>query len=656
MVTVRKGSKKKGRSRKENIQAAEEQKREASQFLDRRTWLAAFSVAVLTFIVFLPALGNDFVNWDDPQFVYRNHHIMSFGYDFFRWSFTNRETQWSPLRWISHAIDYKLWGVNPMGHHLSSIILHSLNTLLVVLLVVKLFEAIRSKLSFSEKAEEERFWRRAVITGIVTGILFGIHPLRVESVVWISERKDVLYTFFSLLSIMCYLEYSASFRKKHRGLFYLACLSCFILAVMSKATAVSLPLVLILLDIYPLGRIEFRSAFSSWRKILVEKMPFLGISIAVTLINISVHEEMGTIESYNTLPLLDRILVAFKALSFYVMKMVWPTHLVPVYPYPENVSFFSPEYIGSFILAVAFTILCIFLWRKGKRLWLTTWVYYVITMLPVLIIKAYSGFAHDRYTYMPSIGPFLLIGLGISLMWDGTYLRRHFPSSGKKIANLAMILITIILSVLTVKQIKTWKNPITLWTHQIEIYPSNAFGYRSRADYYSNILNDYQKALGDLTLAIGCKPDDAVAYLFKGRAYMKLGDYQKAIMSFDKTIEIRPEFSIAYSDRCNVHLRAKNLQQAMKDCSIAIEIDPKNPVAYNNRGFVLFASGEFDKAIEDFSIAIALNPVDPGFYRNRGAVYSKVGKNSEAIKDYKKGARLGDEKIQEFLNKNGIEW
>ncbi len=262
-------------------------------------WVAALLVAGITFVVFLPALNNDFVNYDDGIFVYNNKHIISINLNFIKWAFTNREYQWSPMRWVSHAADYWIWQLNPFGHHLSSIILHSLNAFLVTVLVFRLFGAVKPKMQPPPSGEEEmHFRRKALIAGVVTGLLFGIHPLRVESVAWISERKDVLYAFFFLLSLISYLNYSAFYVMKRRHLHYLLALVFFIMAVMSKATAVALPFVLILLDVYPLERVNFHSGLSIWRRVLAEKLPFFAIGGAVTWINIGVHEDRGALCHY----------------------------------------------------------------------------------------------------------------------------------------------------------------------------------------------------------------------------------------------------------------------------------------------------------------------------------------------------------------------
>jgi regulator of sirC expression with transglutaminase-like and TPR domain len=642
---------KKEKPKERGGQATEQRSADVLQLLDVRIWSAASFAAVITFAVFLPALSNDFVNWDDYAFIIENSHIRTLNFDSLKWIFTNREHQWSPLRWISHWIDYKIWHLNPMGHHLSSVIFHSLNTFLIVLIVLKIFEIFKNKRIPSLMSDEERrFRKRALIAGVMTGLLFGLHPLRVESVVWVAERKDVLYSFFFLFSLLWYMKYSTSSQGK-QGYYYLFSLSCFIMAAMSKAMAITLPLVLILLDIYPLRKVEPRSFFKTRPKVFIEKLPFFIVSAAVTLINMNVHEKSIVPLEANELP--SRALIVFKSLSFYLFKMLWPFHLAPYYPYPSKMHFLAFEYSGPFILVTAITLLCIYLWRKGKRHWLIIWAYYIVMLLPVMgIVRFGSYFAADRYTYLASLGPFLLAGMGISFLWDTTHFRANHFFSGKNLIILVCIGIFTFLSVLTVRQIAIWRNSITLWTHEIERYPNHLVGYECRGSSYY-LSGDFEKALDDLNRAIQIFPrKDALK--IRGDIYIKSREYQKALQDFNKAIELDPEFSAAYNNRCGLNLQLGDYPLAIKDCSRVLEIDPKDAMAYNNRGFAHFSLGDYSRALTDYTRAIELNPQDPGFYLNRGAVYLALKENDSAMRDFRSAAKLGDHNVQDLLFKKGI--
>jgi hypothetical protein len=366
---------------------------------NKRVLAVAFLVALLTLLVYLPALQNDFVNWDDHLYIYENPHIRSIDSEFFKWIFTTfHASNWHPLTWLSHAIDYAIWGLNPMGHHLTSIILHGLNTFLVVILIIRLINYDRDKAPIT--VENKKFSNNnPIIAGAITGLLFGLHPLHVESVAWVSERKDVLCAFFFLLSILSYLKYTSPLQKQ-KTVHYALCLLFFIFALMSKPMAVTLPVVLLILDVYPLGRLHLKSAFTNpplppftkgglgGIKVLIEKLPFLILSLASSVVTIIAQQ--NAIVTFEARPLGERLLVAIRAPVFYLFKMLWPTDLSPLYPYPSKISFLTIEYMGSFILVVCITAFCIWLWKRQK-IFAIVWAYYIVTLLPVLGIIQVGG-------------------------------------------------------------------------------------------------------------------------------------------------------------------------------------------------------------------------------------------------------------------------
>jgi tetratricopeptide (TPR) repeat protein len=561
------------KKRPDSSPSTEEHKSESPSLPGKHLLIAGFLIAAVTFIVFLPALGNDFVNWDDHQFIYENPHIRSLDKASLKWMFTNQETQWSPLRFLTHAIDYQLWGLNPMGHHLTNIIFHGLNAFLVVLLIGGVLTVAAGRGIGVNQPEDTGFGRRVVIAAVVGGLLFGIHPLRVESVVWVSERKDVLYGFFYLLSLLMYLKY-VSGEEVRRRYYYAGCLVLFVLSLMSKAMAVTLPLVLLVLDFYPLQRVDFRSILQK-RAVFIEKIPFFALSIAAALLQLRVHEEMGAVRTLEASPLSDRIPVAFKALWFYLSMLIWPNNFAPLHPYPKGVTLFSPEYIWPFLLVLVITVYCIHAWKRGRIIWLAVWAYFVVTLLPVLgIVRAAANYAGERYTYMSSIGPVLLAGIGISLLWERTYMRDKGILYSRKLFVIALALIVSLLSMMTVQQIGIWKNSGTLWTYELEKYPDNEHALHNRSIYL-----------------IGS------------------GDYASAIKDIDRIIELYPDFGeeyMSYTNRCGAYEKLGEFELALKDCTMALKQDPQNIMALYNRGAIYVRLGENKEAIRDFQKAAQL--------------------------------------------------
>jgi Flp pilus assembly protein TadD len=624
-----------------------------------KMWGAALVVGLITFAVFLPSLNNGFVNWDDDMFIYNNAEITSVSFDFFKWAFTNRDYQWTPLRWISHAVDYAMWGLKPAGHHLTAVVLHGLNAFLVVILVVKLLEAGKPKMRSLPAGEEERkFRRRALVAGAVTGLLFGIHPLRVESVVWVSSRKDVLYAFFFLLSLISYLRYCALADKKGRAVFYILTLVFFIMSVMSKAAAVALPLVLVLLDIYPLGRIDVRPDWSAWRRVFMEKLPFFAVSGAVTLINIGVHEELGAIVPLEKVSFADRILLALKALGLYFTKMVWPSPLTPFYRESDRVSLSSLGDIGLLLLVAGVTALCIFLWRRGKRVWLTVFGYYVIMLLPVLVVRTWEGFVHDRYSYMLSVGPFLLAGLGTALLVEKIGGRRSSPNIVRVAVFLVPLLVFSLLGALTLRQTKLWKDSLTFWTTVAAGYPMTVMTGMNRAEAYA-LSGKHQYAINELNRAIEIDPTYWGSYNNRGLSYIEMGEYHSAIRDFTKTIELEPMLAEAYGNRALAYIKLGDYQAALQDMDRAMERKMK-PVRrtklYVNRCELHIQLKHYEEAVLDCTKGIEMQPNNVRAYKGRGVAYSFSGKKEEAMRDYRMAARLGDVKMQEFLKAKGIGW
>jgi len=612
--------------------------------------IAALFVALITFLVYLPALQNDFVNWDDPDYVYENQNIRSIDFRSLKWMFSTFHVQnWHPLTWFSHAVDYAIWGLNPMGHHLTSIIFHGLNAFLIVVLVMRLLDKKSEGLLSSPL--NNRAHQTARITAVVIGLLFGLHPLHVESVAWISERKDVLYAFFFLLSIVSYLKYTSSEQGRQKVLNYIFCMLFFIFSLMSKPMAVTLPVVFIILDIYPLGRVELRSLFKFHHKVFVEKLPFITLGLASAIITILAQQK--EIASFEVHPG-ERILVAFRSLAFYLFKIIWPIDLSPLYPYPSQISLLSLQYVSSLFLISGITVFCVLSWKKYK-VFSAVWVYFIVTLLPVIgIVKIGTQAAADRYTYLPSIGPFFLMGLCIASLWK----KDAAPKNGVTLKRLSVIafsiLISSILSVMTIKQIRIWRDPLTLWDTELRRY-SIPGAYNNRGNAYL-LLGQYQQAIEDYNKALKQDRDFAKAYNNRGLAYEKLGKYQLAIEDFSLSIRTNNHEPLAYLNRGNVFKALSNYQKAIQDYSKAIELNPRKEDFYNNRGDAYLLLGQYQQAIEDFNMAIRLNRDYDNAYLNRGIAYEILGNFKEALSDYITSARLGNKQAQEHLRSKGIVW
>lgn len=643
----------------------------------------AVSAAVITFGVYLASLQNSFIaTWDDGEYVLNNIHIHSLSLAFLRWAFLDfYASNWLPLTWISYALDYVLWGLNPLGYHLTNNILHAANTFIVVHLVVRLHRILKET-DLGSRASSFLSERTMLITGGVTGLLFGLHPVHVESVAWIAERKDLLCALFFLLSITMYTRYVeltgewTAQKKWPRPLAreYLLSLGFFILALLSKPMAVSLPVVLLILDWYPFRRIQTLKTFQT---VFVEKLPLVALSVISSILTILAQKAGGAIVEIQTIPLSSRLLVAAQSLVAYLWKMAIPRDLIPFYPYPKNISYTSIEFLFAIALVIGITLCCIMISKKQK-VWLTAWGYYAVTLLPVLgIVQVGSQSMADRYTYLPSLAPFLIIGMGASWVYDRLMInRQRLKLMVAMFVLCAGIAIFGCLSFLTIRQIQIWKDGLSLWSYVIEKEPQRA------SIAYTNLGLVYQKkgqlgnALENYEKAIALDHKDYLAYNNRGTIFDKLGQFDKAIQSYDEAVTLKPDDYRAYFNRALANDKIGRLSEAIEDLQraarlqrgnplihhnlgvlygkagiydrsiaafdTAIALEPNNPVRYNNRGIAYAFSNQYTKAIEDFSRAILLDENYGSAYFYRGDAYFKTGATVLALSDFSKGCNLGD--------------
>lgn len=531
----------------------------------------AVVLACITFAVFIPTLQSSFLNWDDNRLIVENPNIRSIDSNLIKWAFTYATELWMPMTWLSFAIDYALWGLNSKGFHLTNIVFHAVNTGLVFLLTVKL---IRCGTDITK--------RKALISGAVTALLFGIHPLRVGSVAWATERKDVLYSFFYLLSLFVYLRYVSAESKKSN--YYLLSLILFVLSLMSKPMAITLPVILLILDFYPLGRFKLMTI----KQVLLEKLPFFMLSFTLALITILAHPLKGGLQELDIYPFPVRIGLSVQAYIFYIFKMLLPFNLVPYYPHPFSMDIFSLKHIWPFMALATITSFAVWSVKKNK-VFFSAWFYYIATLIPVTGMFQGAQVVADRYTYLPSLGIFLLAGLGVAVVFE------KCSNKCRPVIIAVLILLSGILAGKTRAQAAFWHDSISLWSHEIDIYPKTA----------------------------------SLPYYYRAEVYISSGYYRNAIKDLDKVIEFSPQHgkpsAKAYSNRGSIYYAIANYQKAVEDFNKSIEFDPLNPDVYYNRGNAYLNLGDYQKAIKDFNKTIEINPGDAEAYVKLKLASSKAG-------------------------------
>ena len=528
---------------------------------------AALAVALLVVVVYCPALRNGFVNWDDDIYVYQNARVRNPTLPAMVGVFSSIHASgnWHPLTELSHMADGAMWGMRPMGHHLTSILLHGLNAALVVVLACALARARMRSAAHSS---------RATIAGIAAGLVWGLHPLRVESVAWVSERKDLLCASFYLVGLLGYLRHAApageagsetTRTRDRRG--YLGALAFFLLALLSKPMAVSFPFVLLVLDGYPLGRMGRTRV---WR-LVAEKLPFFALALGSAIVTLKAQRAGGAFRAMQGLPLATKALVAIRSTVGYLGKTLWPSELLPLYSYPQGVSWTSSRFAIPMVVLVLLVAGCVWQARRSRAL-VTTLACYVLALLPVIgIVQVGPQSMADRYTYLPAVALSLLVGSAFGGLWEKAASLRSRRQATAML--LAMALAPGALSWLSIRQMSVWRDSETLWSQVIRHEPWNTEAYNNRASYFYD-QGDYLKALADYDAALSSSPPLGPAHAAKRRAacfndraitYVRLGRLAEAVADEGEAIRLRPEQVDYYLNRANMYRRMGQSDEAASD-------------------------------------------------------------------------------------------
>ncbi len=612
-------------------------------------WLVGLLICLVTILVYTPALKNDFVTWDDTLYIVENTQIRSLNLQNLYWMFTTFHAGfWFPLTWLSHAMDYALWGLNPRMHHLTSIILHGLNALLVFFLAVKL--VLRAEVNHNTLSStiDKITSSHALIAGSVTALLFSLHPLRVESVAWAAERKDLLCAFFVLLSLLSYLSYTLPSHGKRRWFWFNASLLLFILALMSKPMAVTLPVVILLLDFYPLKRLNRDST----RKVsvLLEKVPFFALSVIFSTLTIVTQKIGGAIRNLEEIYFAARLVNALKAIVFYMIKMIWPAQLVPLYRLPNVIDPWALQYLLSGFVVLGITVVCLWVMRRKHPLWLTIWLYYLITLLPVLgIIQVGFHSAADRFTYLPGLSFALLLGLVVAWMWNKVALFKH-KIVFRGLVFLCTFLIISLLGCLTVKQIKIWKNPQTMWSSVIRAFPGSVPDAHYGLGFYCYEEGRFDEAISEFKKTIALSHNYAAAHHNLGNAYLRKGMVNEAISGFEQAIAFGSNSADIHSNLGACYGRMGRLDDAISEFKQAIAINPHFEDVRLNLGLTYYKKGELDKAIYEYKKSIAINGNAAKAHYNLSRVYFDKKHYQLAIKHCDRSIELGYSVRKGFLD------
>ena len=588
-------------------------------------WLGA--ILVLTFAVYLPSLDNDFTSWDDNGYVAENAAVTHS--DLRALLTVPLGGNYHPLTMLSLALNYKISGLNAASYHWLNLLLHLANTALVFLFVRRLSGG--------------RFW-----TTVATALFFGIHPMHVESVAWVAERKDVLYAFFYLLALIAYLAYLDTRRRVWLG----ATLLAFVLSAASKPAAVVLPLMLLAIDYY-----RRRPTSPS---VVLEKVPFFAVSIAAGLLTMSAQGHAGAIVNPHLWSLPQKVLFASYATIMYIVKLFVPTKLSVVYPYP-NVSAgepLSPIFYAAFLALAILLPVVAYLSRRVPAVLFGLGFFFINIILVLQLLPVGSAIVSERYTYLPYIGLFF------ALTWwldepTGTKPARLL----KPLVAGSLLLLLPVSVVQTWTRCDVWRNDETLLNDTIQKYPHRIWYVYWHRGYYYFERDRFDRALADFNEALALNSGVASVWMHKGSLLAMMNRNDSAFVCTERAIELKPDYTEALSNRGGLKVRMGDLAGALDDFARAIALDPRFRDAYTNRAAAYAVMKDYDKANADRRRAIELDPTNPANYRLFGAIgvtLQKLNRDREAIPAYDEAIRRaprGDGRLGEYyLNRSRAWW
>jgi Flp pilus assembly protein TadD len=530
------------------------------------------ALAAVTFAAFEPVRHNEFIKFDDDRYITGNQHVQSgLNRSSVLWAFGfTKIVYWMPLAWLSHILDCQLFGLKSGMHHLTSLLIHIANTLL-------LFAVF--------KRMTGRLWPSAFVTA-----LFALHPLNVDSVAWISERKNILSTFFWMLTMLAYVCYT----EKPSVSRYLLIITAFVFGLLSKPMLVTLPCVLLLLDYWPLKRIT--PELKNIKKPVLEKLPLFALTAVSTYLSSISFKDPDTTQVVSMKLRTANALVSYIK---YILKLIWPTDLALLYPYPASVP--ALQVVGSVLLLVCVSAIVILLIRKKPYL-LTGWLWYTGTLVPVLglvQIGLWPAMA-DRWMYVPAVGIFIM------LAWGADELTGKLPLRKPLLITAGCIIIAAML-ICTRTQVMLWRNSVALFNHTLAITQNNpiisnnlgvALAQQGR---YDQAVENYRKAIRDY-------PDYAEAYYNLGIALQKQGQNDEAISSYRQALKLNPDYAKAYLDLGVTLLAGGRSDEAVFCFNKTIRLKPDSVEAYNNLGQLFLSQGKLDEAIGYFRRALQIEP------------------------------------------------
>jgi len=583
---------------------------------EKRNVILCLLLVVATLALYNPVNRHPFVNYDDDRYITENPHVHNgLTWRTITWAFTATEQgNWHPLTWLSHALDYQLFHQNPAGHHFTSLLIHAANAVLLFLFLM--------------------YATRRLGPSLFVAALFALHPINVESVAWVAERKNVLCTFFFFATLIAYCWYARQPDWRR----YLVFAGLFVLGLMSKPMVITLPFVLLLLDYWPLGRIRGGHADATaapLSKLVVEKLPLIALSAASAVITMQAQRAGGAMRSTAQFSLAVRLENAVMAYAMYLWKMIWPSHLSPIYPHPGD-SLAGWQVGTSALVLLAMTAVA--LKFRARRYLLTGWLWFLGTLVPVIgLVQVGDQAMADRYAYIPLVGIFIMIAWRIADLADSKQI-------GLVVRVIPAACVLLALSFATNRQLGYWSSNYDLWTHAVAVTGRN-FIAQDNLGGALLWLGKTDEAYLHFQAAAEINPLDPMSRSNLGAYLQEHGHMAEAIEKYNRVITLTSDPGLLAATYANLGAAYRKLgedEKARTSYDQALQLNPNQYNVYLGLGELLEKQSRLDDAISNYSKAVELRPTDTGFLL-LGRALERTGRRSEALAAYQAALKLSPE-------------
>jgi protein O-mannosyl-transferase len=589
---------------------------------EKRNPIVCLLLAVVTLALYNPVTHHPFVNYDDDRYVTENPHIrQGLTADTFTWALTSTEqANWHPLTWMSHALDVSLYRLNPVGHHFTSILLHAANVILLFLLLM---------------------WATGRFgPSLFVAALFALHPINVESVAWIAERKNVLCTMFFFLTLWAYGRYARNPHWKR----YVAVVALFACGLASKPMVITLPFALLLLDYWPLARVRGMSAKENerqpafpWSRLVLEKLPLLALSAASAVITMQAQQAGGAIRTTTEVSFGTRIATAVWAYGMYLWKMVWPARLAPLYPHPGD-SLAAWQVLVAALVLIAITAA---VWRfRARRYLLVGWLWFLGTLVPVIgLVQVGEAAMADRYGYIPLIGIFVMIGFDVADWAE----QRHFGLW--PVVPAAAVLVA--LAFTTHRQMEYWRSNEDLWSHTLAVTENN-FVAEDNLGGALTLDGKEEEAYPHFEAAARINPRDPLSHGNLGTYFQTHNRMREAVEQYEVAVQLTSDPALLAQTYANLGAAHRALGEddaAQKSYDQSLRLNPNQYNAWLGLGLLARKQGKLDEAISDLSRSLELRPTAQG-YLELGHTLVQSGHVAEAINAYKEALKISPDLVE----------